>query len=83
MIRPDPTEPLVHVIAEGKDMAQARKLVKDYKAIVAGHHLLGQLLRDFPYLRKRHEHGQLRLPFAMPTGNPFEMSKLSVLPQST
>lgn len=54
-----------------------------YKDIVAGHHLLGQLLRDFPYLRKRHERGQLRLPFAMPNGNPFELRKQALLPQTT
>ena len=35
MIRPDPTEPLVHVIAEGRDAAEARRLVGQYKEIVA------------------------------------------------
>lgn len=67
-------EPLVDV--------EARKDARKYKAIVAGHHLLGQLLRDFPYLRKRYERGQLRLPFAMPNGNPFELRKLSSLPHT-
>ena len=43
-----------------------------YTNIVAGHHLLSQLLRDFNYLRKRFETGELKLPFAIPNGNPFE-----------
>ena len=43
-----------------------------YQAMVAGHHLHGQLLRDFPYLRRRFERGDLRLPFAVPSGNQFE-----------
>jgi len=43
-----------------------------YRKIVAGHHLLGQLIRDFSYLRQRYEAGQLKLPFAVPTANPFE-----------
>jgi len=30
LMRPDPTEPLVHVIAEGKTAAEAKKLVKDH-----------------------------------------------------
>lgn len=64
-------EPLVNV--------ETREETPKYKAIVAGHHLLGQLLRDFPYLRKRHEHGQLRLPFAMPNCNPFELRKQAAL----
>jgi len=34
MIRPDPTEPLVHVVAEGGSAAQARKLVAQYKEVV-------------------------------------------------
>lgn len=46
-----------------------------YRPIVAGHHLLGQLLRDFPYLRERHARGLLRLPFPIPEGNPFEIGR--------
>ncbi len=46
-----------------------------YEPVVAGHHLLGQLLRDFPYLRRRYERGELRLPFGIPGGNPFEAAK--------
>ena len=37
-----------------------------YGPIVAGHHLLGQLLRDFPYLRQRHDRGLMPLPFSIP-----------------
>ncbi len=47
-----------------------------YRPIVAGHHLLGQLLRDFPYLRDRYLRGALKLPFAIPESNPFELSRL-------
>lgn len=36
MIRPDPTEALVHIIAEGKTMAEARDIVKKYRGVVAG-----------------------------------------------
>ncbi len=46
-----------------------------YRPVVAGHHLLGQLLRDFPYLRERHDRGLLRLPFTIPEGNPFELGR--------
>ncbi len=59
-----------------------REGVCAYKAIVAGHHLLGQLLRDFPYLRKRHQRGELRLPFAIPNDNPFELSRRAPAPQA-
>ncbi len=51
-----------------------------YRPIVAGHHLLGQLLRDFPYLRHRYLRGALKLPFAIPEGNPFELSRLRPQP---
>jgi isopenicillin N synthase-like dioxygenase len=34
-----------------------------YPKIIAGHHLLGQLLRDFAYLNRGHREGRLRLPF--------------------
>ena len=53
-----------------------------YSSIVAGHHLLGQLLRDFPYLRQRHERGLMSLPFAIPNGNPFELGRLSLQPSA-
>ena len=43
-----------------------------YNNIVAGHHLLSQLVRDFSYLRKRLETGRLKVPFAISNGNPFE-----------
>jgi len=46
-----------------------------YRPIVAGHHLLGQLLRDFPYLRERYDRGLMSLPFAVPDGNPFELGR--------
>ena len=46
-----------------------------YRPVRAGHHLLGQLLRDFPYLRERHARGMLRLPFPIPQGNPFEIGR--------
>ena len=43
-----------------------------YPKLVAGHHLLGQLLRDFAYLRRRYQQGKLKLPFEVPTCNRFE-----------
>jgi len=49
-----------------------------YGPIVAGHHLLGQLLRDFPYLRERHARGLLPLPFAAPDRNPFEAGRVAL-----
>ncbi len=36
IVRPDPTEPKVHVIAEGHDAKEAKQLVADYKKIVQG-----------------------------------------------
>ena len=67
-------------------VAPARELVPAgqrpaYRPMVAGHHLLGQLLRDFPYLRARRERGLMPLPFAVPEGNPFEMGR-TPLPQA-
>lgn len=44
-----------------------------YAPIVAGHHLLGQLLRDFGYLKRRYQNGELSLPFEMPEHNTFEL----------
>jgi len=35
LVRPDPTEPLVHIVAEGKSAAEARKLVHDYLKMVS------------------------------------------------
>jgi isopenicillin N synthase-like dioxygenase len=50
---------------------------RHYPVTVAGHHLMGQLLRDFSYLRARHAAGQLELDFEVPHCNPFEYSKLT------
>ena len=44
----------------------------DYTPFVAGEHLMGQLLRDFPYLKKRYLNGEFSLKAGMPQGNPFE-----------
>lgn len=35
LVRPDPTEPQVHVIAEGKTAAEAKKIVQEYAKVVA------------------------------------------------
>lgn len=43
-----------------------------YKPFIAGEHLMGQLLRDFPYLKKRYLNGEFSLKAGMPQGNPFE-----------
>jgi isopenicillin N synthase-like dioxygenase len=45
---------------------------KDYAPVVAGEHLLSQMLRDFPYLRRRYEAGELTIPSLQPGPNPFE-----------
>lgn len=57
-------QPLATVISEDNP---AR-----YEKIIAGHHLLGQLLRDFSYLKRRYEKGLLNLSFDAPPCNPFE-----------
>lgn len=57
-------EPLATVVSESHP--------PKYRKVIAGHHLLGQLLRDFSYLRKRHEAGELKLPFEALPYNPFE-----------
>ena len=43
-----------------------------YKPFIAGEHLMGQLLRDFPYLKKRYNNGDFSLRAGLPRGNPFE-----------
>jgi isopenicillin N synthase-like dioxygenase len=53
-----------------------------YSSLVAGHHLMGQLLRDFAYLKARHDANQLQLDFEVPDGNPFELSKLLAVEQA-
>ncbi|MGW4160204.1 isopenicillin N synthase family dioxygenase [Streptomyces sp. NPDC004788] len=40
--------------------------------IVVGHHLLGQLYRDFPYIKKRVDSGQWPVNFEIPDRNVFE-----------
>jgi isopenicillin N synthase-like dioxygenase len=60
--------PLSHLVPKGQRPA--------YQPIVAGHHLLGQLLRDFPYLRQRHARGLMPLPFSIPECNPFEFERV-------
>ena len=44
----------------------------EYTSFIAGEHLMGQLLRDFPYLRKRYLNGEISLNSGMPGENPFE-----------
>lgn len=43
-----------------------------YAPFVAGEHLMGQLLRDFPYLKRRYQAGEIELKSGMPSANPFE-----------
>jgi isopenicillin N synthase-like dioxygenase len=43
-----------------------------YTPFVAGEHLMGQLLRDFPYLKKRYRAGEIELKAGIPSANPFE-----------
>jgi isopenicillin N synthase-like dioxygenase len=43
------------------------------KSVVVGHHLLGQLYRDFPYIKDRVDKGQWRLDFSIPSQNEYEL----------
>ncbi len=54
------------------DCPRYRNKQKHYEPIVAGEHLISQLLRDFPYLRARYENGLLNLSDIHPGPNPFE-----------
>jgi isopenicillin N synthase-like dioxygenase len=40
--------------------------------VVVGHHLLGNLYRDFPYIKKRVDTGQWVLDFPIPSHNQYE-----------
>lgn len=40
--------------------------------IVVGHHLLGQLYRDFPYIKHKIDQGDWKVPFEIPKHNLFE-----------
>ncbi|GAA4926065.1 oxidoreductase [Actinoplanes utahensis] len=40
--------------------------------IVVGHHLLGQLYRDFPYIKQRVDSGRWPVDFEIPASNVFE-----------
>lgn len=42
------------------------------KSVVVGHHLLGQLYRDFPYIKERVDTGQWVLDFPIPGHNQYE-----------
>ncbi len=53
--------------------------IATYKPMIAGHHFLGQLVRDFPYLRRRYQEGKLPAGFIAPESNPFEDAKLAGL----
>jgi len=47
------------------------------KSIVVGHHLLGQLYRDFPYIKERIDRGEWKIPFNIPKQNVFEIGEKS------
>lgn len=42
------------------------------ETVVVGHHLLGQLYRDFPYIKRRIDSGVWPVDFAIPERNAFE-----------
>jgi isopenicillin N synthase-like dioxygenase len=44
----------------------------DHTPFIAGEHLMGQLLRDFPYLKRRFLNGEISLKSGVPETNPFE-----------
>lgn len=50
----------------------AKKPKPPYQPLIAGHHLHGQLVRDFPYLQKRIDSGQFKPEFTVPKNNIFE-----------
>ncbi|MGI9317332.1 MAG: 2OG-Fe(II) oxygenase family protein, partial [bacterium] len=54
------------------DCPKFRNKQKQYEPVLGGEHLLSQLLRDFPYLRRRYEAGLLEFPDVQPGPNPFE-----------
>ncbi len=54
------------------DCPKFRHRQKHYEPVLGGEHLLSQLLRDFPYLRRRYEAGLLEFPDVQPGPNPFE-----------
>lgn len=43
--------------------------------ITVGHHLMGQLYRDFPYIKAKIDQGKLKIPFTIPKNNLFESRK--------
>ena len=43
-----------------------------YFNIRTGDHIVSQMLRDFPYLLKRYQNGEIKLDSVKPTDNPFE-----------
>lgn len=60
-----------HTAVYPLDCRKYRDRQKVYSPVIAGEHLLSQLLRDFPYLRKRYEAGLLPSS-VQPRENPFE-----------
>ncbi|MEM7207038.1 MAG: 2OG-Fe(II) oxygenase family protein [Pseudomonadota bacterium] len=44
----------------------------EYTPFIAGEHLMAQLMRDFPYLKKRYLDGEITLQAGAPGPNPFE-----------
>lgn len=43
--------------------------------VVVGHHLLGQLYRDFPYIKEKIDRGDWAIPFKIPQNNIFEQGE--------
>lgn len=50
-----------------------------YAPVVAGHHLMNQLMRDFGYLKARYEANLMPLEFEVTYGNPYEQNKAQPL----
>ena len=68
------------VITPVKSMVSADNPQR-FAPMVAGHHLMGQLLRDFSYLKARHDADLLDLDFEVSNVNSFEQSKLDFVSQ--
>ncbi|HLX54773.1 MAG TPA: 2OG-Fe(II) oxygenase family protein, partial [Aquella sp.] len=62
----------IKVLPKFKTFREASRSQHLPDQIIIGHHLIGQLYRDFPYLKARIDQGAWQMPFNIPTHNLFE-----------
>jgi isopenicillin N synthase-like dioxygenase len=61
------------ILPKFKNFNAKKQNIKNFpESIVVGHHLLGQLYRDFPYIKERIDQGEWKIPFDIPKHNIFE-----------